>query len=147
GALTFTEILGGWDAQKDVRPRGSPVGLFQSADGSLWFVEDKNRTVMVVLPLGRNDSIETTTLRNPQETGPSESIAAPNGWTAIYGDVIRPRCGQCHAELNDGNPQEAWTRAMTRGWVQLDNLNTSKLFLSMLAVGAFRQMPPPPATL
>ncbi len=46
-------IVGGWEAEPGVRPRGAPVGMAVAADGSLWIAEDKNRTILVVLKLGK----------------------------------------------------------------------------------------------
>ncbi len=44
------EWLGGWDAKAGVRPQGAPTGLTVDSTGRLWVVEDRNKTVMVVLP-------------------------------------------------------------------------------------------------
>ena len=46
-----TEILGNWAAKTGVRPQGAPTGLALAADGHLFVVEDRNRTVLM---LGRD---------------------------------------------------------------------------------------------
>lgn len=38
-----------WDEKPGLRPQGTPVGLTVASDGSIWFVEDANETVMVLL--------------------------------------------------------------------------------------------------
>jgi len=42
-------LIDDWDEKPGVRPQGTPVGLTVASDGSIWFVEDANQTVMVVL--------------------------------------------------------------------------------------------------
>jgi glucose/arabinose dehydrogenase len=38
-----------WSEKPGLRPQGTPVGLTVASDGSIWFVEDANQTVMVML--------------------------------------------------------------------------------------------------
>lgn len=42
-------LVDDWDEKPGLRPAGTPVGLTIASDGSIWFVEDGNQTVMVVL--------------------------------------------------------------------------------------------------
>lgn len=44
------DILSGWDAVAGVRPLGTPAGAAVDAQGRLWVVEDRNRSVLVVAP-------------------------------------------------------------------------------------------------
>jgi len=45
-AGTPTELVGGWDADADAHPKGSPVGLFELADGSVLVTEDHSGTLL-----------------------------------------------------------------------------------------------------
>jgi glucose/arabinose dehydrogenase len=45
------DIVSGWSAKADLRPRGTPAGATVDAQGRLWIVEDRNRTVLVVAPV------------------------------------------------------------------------------------------------
>jgi glucose/arabinose dehydrogenase len=47
-AGTPSPVLGGWDKVSGKRPQGAPVGMGVAADGSLWVVEDRNRTIVVL---------------------------------------------------------------------------------------------------
>lgn len=42
--------IGGWAAAKGVRPLGAPTGLTVDSAGRLWVVEDRNRSVLLLLP-------------------------------------------------------------------------------------------------
>ncbi len=42
------DLVSGWQSQPDVRPQGSPAGIALDADGRLWIVEDRNRSVIVI---------------------------------------------------------------------------------------------------
>jgi glucose/arabinose dehydrogenase len=45
------DLVSGWSSRADVRPKGSPAGITVDAQGRLWIVEDRNRTVLVVAPI------------------------------------------------------------------------------------------------
>lgn len=42
-------LVDDWGEKPGLRPQGTPVGLTVASDGSIWFVEDANQTVMVML--------------------------------------------------------------------------------------------------
>ncbi|WP_332744360.1 PQQ-dependent sugar dehydrogenase [Hydrogenophaga sp.] len=42
------DLVSGWHAQAGVRPLGSPAGTTFDAEGRLWIVEDRNRSVIVI---------------------------------------------------------------------------------------------------
>lgn len=42
----YQEIISGWGPIKGVRPKGAPVGFTADNDGSIWIVEDKNKTIV-----------------------------------------------------------------------------------------------------
>lgn len=44
------DLVSGWHAQPGVRPLGNPAGATFDADGRLWVVEDRNRSVIVIAP-------------------------------------------------------------------------------------------------
>ena len=47
-----SEILGNWTAKTGVRPQGAPTGVTVAADGRLFVLEDRNRTLLM---LGREN--------------------------------------------------------------------------------------------
>jgi glucose/arabinose dehydrogenase len=44
------DLVSGWHAQVGVRPLGTPAGITLDAEGRLWIVEDRNRSVIVIAP-------------------------------------------------------------------------------------------------
>jgi glucose/arabinose dehydrogenase len=42
-------LVDDWGEKAGLRPQGTPVGLSVAADGSIWFAEDVNETIMVLL--------------------------------------------------------------------------------------------------
>jgi sugar lactone lactonase YvrE len=42
-------VLDDWAAKPSVRPQGAPTGITVDSEGRLWVVEDRNRTLLVVL--------------------------------------------------------------------------------------------------
>jgi len=44
-----TVWIGGWSAAAGVRPLGAPTGITVDGAGRLWVVEDRNRTVLMLI--------------------------------------------------------------------------------------------------
>ena len=44
-----TVWIGGWNAAAGVRPLGAPTGITVDSAGRLWVVEDRNRTVLMLI--------------------------------------------------------------------------------------------------
>src|SRR5262249_4068767 len=40
-------LVDDWSEQPGLRPQGTPVGMVVAGDGSIWFAEDLNQTIMV----------------------------------------------------------------------------------------------------
>jgi glucose/arabinose dehydrogenase len=47
---TPREWISGWTQQEGLRPNGAPTGLALDADGRLWVADDRNRTILVLMP-------------------------------------------------------------------------------------------------
>jgi len=43
------QIAAGWDERPGIRPLGAPVNISMGSAGQIWFAEDKNRTLMVLM--------------------------------------------------------------------------------------------------
>ena len=48
-----TVWVGGWNAAAGLRPLGAPTGITVDGSGRLWIVEDRNRTVLMLIDNGR----------------------------------------------------------------------------------------------
>ncbi|MGH6817061.1 MAG: PQQ-dependent sugar dehydrogenase [Hyphomicrobiaceae bacterium] len=133
------EIVGGWQQMAGVRPRGAPVGLTMAADGAIWFAEDKNRTVMVLL---RAAHAAADVPQPPPKPRPRTSPPAVPEWAAFYGEVLTPHCSRCHEDFQTSDAKLAWRRLFEKDWLTAP-LSSSSLFQSMLGEGGRRPMPPP----
>jgi len=50
GALGAPTVwIGGWDAAAGVRSLGAPSGFTVDGEGRLWVLEDRNRTVLMLM--------------------------------------------------------------------------------------------------
>lgn len=45
---TRKEIVAGWSGESGLTPKGAPVGMTIDEEGNIFFVEDKNKTIMVL---------------------------------------------------------------------------------------------------
>jgi glucose/arabinose dehydrogenase len=95
------EIISEWHPIEGLRPEGSPVGLTQSNDGSVWIVDDRNSAI---LRLSTGTAYTKTGMQTKQISAtkiPAEVML-----------ILRKNCSQCHAEILE-NPnsllnQENW---------------------------------------
>lgn len=121
-------------------PDGAPVGITVASDGSIWFPEDKNRTVMVLM---RSTGGRSAPAPLPE---PAPKIAAgppPKGWAALFTGLLKPRCAGCHVEYRSGDPAKVWERLAARAWVDPADVARSKIVAAMKGVVPMRPMPPP----
>jgi glucose/arabinose dehydrogenase len=133
-------LIGDWDRKPGTRPRGTPVGLTVAHDGSIWFVEDKNKTVMIL----QKD------LKNGARAGPlpTQALSAPPsppppGWGQFASQVIARKCVSCHVQAKARSVGELWSNLVAQGWVDPFDLPGSKMVTAMRGQGTGRPMPPP----
>ncbi len=134
------DFVSDWDAQEGVRPKGSPVGMTEARDGKIWFVEDKNKTVMFVAKsddvITSDDSVgEVTRLRS---LSPEASVALGN----LRDNLLSNRCTSCHSSLEAQNLEELHQRLFSEGFTNPKNPMGSELLLRVNGEGAGMQMPP-----
>ncbi len=130
------KLVDGWDEQPGVRPRGAPVSISTGIDGQIWFTEDKNRTVMVLLS-------GAASANDPgRKSAPIAVTPAPAGWPALA-QRLAPACGQCHEDFKAVGAQAVWAKLVQRGWIDQKAVATSKLIHSMRGEAPLKPMPPP----
>lgn len=131
---TPTDIIAGWDAS-DLGPRGSPVGMAQARDGSLWLVEDTNGTVLRM----SRDRWAAHRGETRAEPVAAETLEADALFTSLHASVLRPRCAPCHDFI--GTEPTGALRAMAReGWLRTEDGRT--VLAVRTAADATRRMPP-----
>jgi len=129
-------IVGGWTNKRGVRPTGRPIGFAIGGDGAVWFIDDKARTVMVLLRAARGPEDADT-------GGDTTQIPPPHPkWAGIYGGVLKRRCAACHEEFRHDNALTAWRDLALKGFLDPENIAGSPMMLQMLSKGNARPMPP-----
>jgi glucose/arabinose dehydrogenase len=129
-------LVDGWDDRPGVRPRGAPTGISAGLKGELWFAEDKNRTIMVLMggQAATNSAGATRSLASVQ--------APPGGWPPLAAKLT-PVCGQCHEDFRAGSPLDIWRRLAERGWVDPAASAQSKIVKALHGEAPLKPMPPP----
>ena len=130
------QLVGGWDSRLGIRPQGAPVNISAGTQGQIWFAEDKNRTVMVVLR-----GIATASADSTLESAISVH-APPPAWRQLVG-VLGPVCGQCHQDFQARTPFAVWRNLVLRGWIAQSDLKSSKLVRALRGEAPLKPMPPP----
>lgn len=58
-------LISGWQAQPGVRPQGAPTGLLLDSAGRLFVLEDRNRTVLMLVPDAPKNANATARTQSP----------------------------------------------------------------------------------
>ena len=89
------EVILRWDELVGVRPKGSPVGLAGSHDGSVWIIEDNNRSLLRLAP---GDAFVSQNLwQQDKKVMPPEAVSK----------VLAVECQACHEQIATG-VSERW---------------------------------------
>ena len=123
------ELVSGWAAD-DTKPRGAPVGVALASDGSIWGVEDKNKTVFRIAkdnygpaPWGESGTVQE------QQDDPAYAM--------LHKEIFVPHCAACHAEFT-GTAGESVAKLQRSRWI---GANATVPFYERLTAPP-RQMPP-----
>lgn len=125
----YMEIVSGWKKIDGVRPSGSPVGLLVASDGSLFIVEDKNKTILRLSRshgpnspsenLDANDS-SNELLKKVKVHRALKSLQSDPDLLSAYNwinqNVFQTNCNQCHGGLQ-GSGIEAFEFMISEGWI------------------------------
>ena len=138
---SYNEIVNEWSAKEGVRPKGAPVGMTVAKDGSLWFVEDKNKTIMV---LKKGEKAQE---REEQDSA-SFVIrdAMVNEYSTLSKSIFANRCQSCHSSFQ-GTEDESLKSLIQEGWIKPGEAEKSPLYLRIKDGDFGRQMPPTPKKL
>jgi len=124
------ELVAGWSAD-DSKPRGAPVGLAIAADGSVWGVEDKNKTVFRIA----RDKYQARAWSLSENADAQSQDAV---FAKLHKEIFLPRCAACHSEFS-GSATESLGKLKSARWV---GLNASIDFYGRLTAEPPRRMPP-----
>lgn len=133
-----SDLVSGWTRKRGVRPMGAPVGLAEARDGSIWIVEDKNRTVLVLLRAN-----DRPAAGRAEDAKPVQRAPPPKGWDTFAREVVMRKCAACHVEARKPDPAAIWAAMAEQGWVGDGPLKDSKLARALAGTGPEKPMPPP----
>jgi hypothetical protein len=165
---SYNEVVSGWYPIKGVRPRGTPTGFTTAHDGSIWIVEDKNKTIVRLAKspntysdkCGGNPSntmdpnIIFLAWRNALESNP----ALKSQYAYLREQLYPPAKGQtsqgagycvgCHEnfrnkELSGSEDEYTFMDFMVRGeWLKPHSPETSPIYSAIKHTGTYPPMPP-----
>ena len=135
-------IVDDWALVKGVHPQGAPVALSLGADGRIWFAEDRNQTLMMLMKPGAVAEVPSAPAL------PSRPVVAavstpPKAWAAYYRKRLRSSCRNCHLEFQPKSARLSWTLLSGKGWVAPADLPASKIIKAMRSEAPLPSMPPP----
>jgi len=155
-AASYAELVSDWHKVNGIRPQGAPVGLAVAADGAIWVVEDKNRTVLRIdatpdrpedpLPCEERSQAQIDELARFVAADPQNQARL----TAVRAGIVEKHCVGCHADFGlrpgqtDAEKDQAVLRFMLSqdGWIYPGDPDAGKLRTRLRGIGAERLMPP-----
>jgi hypothetical protein len=154
-AAPFNELISGWYKVNGVRPQGAPVGMTVAADGAIWLVEDKNKSILRIdtAPPGTVDVLACDARTDGQITELLGFVAkdADNGrrLTQVRAQLIEKHCLGCHSDfaVNPGMSDAQKDAAVLRfilaqdGWVYPGDPESGRVHSRVWGLGAERVMP------
>lgn len=129
-----TEIINEWTALEGIRPKGAPVGMTVAHDGSIWFVEDKNKTVMV-LTKGEASKVDPGSRPDKVHLSEDQKEEIKNIQSTIFN-----RCTSCHGNLRESDPVQLTQELVDSGWIIPGN-GESLIVKRISGTSAGRRMP------
>ncbi|WP_428240102.1 PQQ-dependent sugar dehydrogenase [Gynuella sp.] len=82
------EVIHRWDQLEGVRPKGNPVGLTASSDGTVWVIEDNNRSLLRLAP--GKAFVSENLWQQDRKIMPPENVS----------QVLASECQACHEQLS-----------------------------------------------
>jgi len=131
---TFEEVVFGWQASEGIRPKGAPVGLDIGEQGEIYFVDDKNKTLMV---LAKGNSAPIIDNSNAQIIGDLKL----DKFKVIQKKVLNKSCTQCHGNFKDDAKVLAKS-LVESGLVKPGNSEESEFLLRVNGQSSNMAMPP-----
>ncbi|MGX1325413.1 glucose/arabinose dehydrogenase [Bradyrhizobium liaoningense] len=155
-AASYEELISGWHRVNGARPQGAPVGMTVAADGAIWIVEDKNKSIVRLdrasgnppdpLPCGVRTLEQIDELANFVANDPKNSTRL----TSVRANLVEKHCLGCHSDfgLKKGQPEAEKDQTVLRfmlaqdGWIYPGDPDSGKLRIRLRGLGAEKLMPP-----
>ena len=133
-------ILFGWDAKRGIRPQGSPVGITEAHDGKIWFVEDKNKSIMFISTT--SEIFDDTNTEVPEVTlAPLDELGKLH-LQKLSNQLFQPVCSTCHAVFAEKDLEALHQQLFKENMLDLDRPQQSELSQRVHGLGGGMMMPP-----
>lgn len=93
------ELVNEWTTENTLTPRGAPVGMTIDSDGSIWLVEDKNKTILVIAKGDSSSSTQDQDQERKTITWDKLSLAQKNTFSELNDDIFQQSCLGCHSQF------------------------------------------------
>lgn len=160
--VPYTEVISGWGAISKIRPRGAPTGFATARDGSIWIVEDKNKTIVRLAksetvnhqdacgkPKGNKLLVDPSVPLLVWRNYLKENKSGESEYLSIQNYLLSPqRCLGCHDDFktNDitaqSDPYVFMDYLIKNGWIKPQKPNESPLYAAIKKNGLVPGMPP-----
>lgn len=129
-----------WDAKRGIRPQGSPVGITEAHDGKIWFVEDKNNSIMFISTTSEifDDNVPET----PQVTLAPLDESGRLHLNKLSTQLFQPVCSTCHAVFAEKDLEALHQQLFLEDMIDIENPLRSELFQRVHGLGGGMMMPP-----
>lgn len=131
----FEEVVFNWQAKSGIRPKGAPVGLEIGQDGEVYFLDDKNKTLMVMAKGNAHRSNEDQIVEEIEFDLNVETF------TNIQKTVLNKHCIQCHSSFH-GKAKDVASELVKSGLVLTGNALESELYKRVTGTSQNMMMPP-----
>lgn len=97
---TRSELVTGWTQESGLTPKGAPVGMTIDEEGNIFFVEDKNKTIMILSKGdnsqgGQQAEVKLVKLSQDQK----------NTFDGIQKNIFQKSCVACHGQFEGESEQ------------------------------------------
>jgi glucose/arabinose dehydrogenase len=149
----YSELIQSWGTVNNLRAKGSPVGVMTAQDGSIFIVEDKNKTV---IRLARGESYRTSTDAIISSTGLDvekyvQQIKNDSRQWSRYRylrtEFFLPSCTGCHDSMGQRPENQddeltilKWILSQTN-WIVPGKPNDSLIYIRTMGLNGTKTMP------
>ncbi len=135
---TRKELVTNWSGKNGLTPKGSPVGMTVAKDGAIWFVEDKNKTIMVFAKgsqAGQNNQTTQTQISYKDLTHEQAEE-----FSFLNKAILKKSCTSCHGQMA-GDDESVFNTLIDDGFIKPGNKEESSLHFRILNNENGNQMP------
>jgi glucose/arabinose dehydrogenase len=153
----YKEVISKWNEIKGVRAKGAPVGFTEASDGSLWIIEDRNRTIVRLARTNTANYQDPCASTAEDAIDPRIALLAwrhevktnaelEEGYKQVQTQLIANYCTGCHGNLQAQDiAVDHYSNLdfmVKNEWVVPKDLEHSKMFAGITRAEGAVPMPP-----